>query len=134
MSALFDTRPLKEAGSKAIEDAITRAITELAGEDYKADIKAIDFNPSDRAWMSDHVEIKLSLRKVKDWYTKNREFVDNTAEARENVEESPQATTATCRLCDASGFRFIKDSRYPEGAARKCSHDPEIEGQIPSNN
>jgi hypothetical protein len=127
MSDLFQ-RPLKEAGSKAIEEAITKAITELVGEEYQADIKAIDFNPSNTAWMSDEIEIKLSLSKVKGWYAQTSEFVERAGEA----EGEPKPTIATCKLCDANGFRFVKDSRYPNGAMKKCSHDPEVEAQIPS--
>lgn len=32
-----------------------------------------------------------------------------------------------CKLCDEQGRRFIKSDRYPSGAIKPCSHDPEIE-------
>lgn len=37
---------------------------------------------------------------------------------------------AACELCrDANGFRRIRTERYPSGAMRKCTHDPETEAQ-----
>ncbi len=124
--SLFE-RPLKEAGSKAIEDAITKAITELIGEEYTADVQQIDFNPENGAWMSDTVKVTVSLSKVKSWFSDTFSERGET----ESQTDTPQFTRATCRLCDASGFRIVKDKRYPEGAARKCTHDPAIESQIP---
>lgn len=125
-------RPLKDAGSKLIDEAITKAITELAGEEYKADIKTIDFEPSNMAWMSDTVEIKLSLSKVKSWFEETRQLADEAVEEVRSEKEAARNTVANCKLCDARGFRFVKDNYYPNGAARKCSHDPEVEAQIPS--
>ncbi|MGB9178079.1 MAG: hypothetical protein WCB68_02440 [Pyrinomonadaceae bacterium] len=124
--SLFGERPLKKAGSKAIEEAITKAITELAEEEYKADIQTIDFNPSNNSWMSDTVKITLSISKKKNWWT------DRHSETQTEVQTDTPITTRTCRLCDSSGFRFIKDDRQPNGSARKCTHDPEIESKIPS--
>lgn len=37
-----------------------------------------------------------------------------------------------CPLCDSNGQRFIQTEKYPRGAMKACSHDPEIEKRYPS--
>lgn len=37
-----------------------------------------------------------------------------------------------CPLCDSNGQRFIQTEKYPRGAMKACSHDPEIERRYPS--
>lgn len=56
-------RPLKDAGSKAIEDAITKAICDLTGEDYQVNIHAIDFGNDSLKSMRDIVTITLTTSK-----------------------------------------------------------------------
>ena len=57
-------RPLKLAGSKAIEEAISKALSELTGHEYKADILSVDFEPSESAAESDTVLIKFSTKRT----------------------------------------------------------------------
>ena len=59
-------RHLKELGSKAIEDAIKKAICDLTGIEYEADIISIDFEPSMNAHFDDKTEIKLRLNKKRE--------------------------------------------------------------------
>jgi hypothetical protein len=59
-------RPLKDAGSKKIEDAITRAASELTGEEYEADILSLDFSPEAYSYMSDSCEIRVKIRRKQD--------------------------------------------------------------------
>jgi hypothetical protein len=40
-----------------------------------------------------------------------------------------QAAVRECTLCDNTGFRYVKNSKYPNGAMRQCSHDAVIESQ-----
>jgi hypothetical protein len=40
------------------------------------------------------------------------------------------ATIAACELCDKRGFRLIKSERYPNGAVKPCTHDPNIESKF----
>jgi hypothetical protein len=46
--------------------------------------------------------------------------------------EARRAVINTCSFCDESGHRFVKSDRYPNGAMKKCTHDPDIESKIKS--
>jgi hypothetical protein len=59
----FIKRPLKELGSKAIQDAIEKAISESAGEEYDAYVTSIDFEADKYSSIYDIVDIKLRLKK-----------------------------------------------------------------------
>jgi hypothetical protein len=72
----FIQRPLKELGSKAIQEAIQKAITELTGTEYEADVVAIDFEASQHAYSHDIVDIKLRLQKHVDYSS----FLNSTSE------------------------------------------------------
>ena len=61
----FMKRHLKELGSKAIEDAIKKAICDLTGTEYVADIVSIDFELPSHI-NDDGVEIKLRLYKYRE--------------------------------------------------------------------
>lgn len=43
-----------------------------------------------------------------------------------------QAKIAVCTFCDHTGFRRVKSDRYPNGAMKKCTHDPAIEATLKS--
>ena len=60
-------------------------------------------------------------------------YLEAKAKARE-VQRSREKRRAVedCQLCDEQGRRFIKSERYPSGAVKPCSHDPEIEAKFPS--
>jgi hypothetical protein len=60
-------------------------------------------------------------------------YLEAKAKAQEvkRGQEKRQAVE-TCQLCDKQGRRFIKSERYPSGAMKPCSHDPEIEAKYPS--
>ncbi len=34
-----------------------------------------------------------------------------------------------CPLCDANGWRRVKSEQYPNGAMKRCSHDPQTEAK-----
>jgi hypothetical protein len=46
--------------------------------------------------------------------------------------EAAQATSRACTICAGSGFRRVKNDRYPTGAMKQCTHDPAIENKITS--
>jgi hypothetical protein len=53
------------------------------------------------------------------------------AEAQEQAKIKVQhrkSAIDACRLCDPSGFRRIKNEKYPSGAMKTCTHNPDIEG------
>lgn len=58
-------RHLKELGSKSIEDAIKKAICDLTGIEYVADIVSINFELPSHI-NDDGVEIKLRLHKYRE--------------------------------------------------------------------
>ena len=56
-------------------------------------------------------------------------------EAKAKAEEATKSQArrdriAACPLCNASGFRTVKDGKIT--SAKKCSHNPEIEASYPS--
>jgi len=56
---MVGTRPaLKELGSKAIQDALTKAICELTDEDYRVDVNSIDFEADTGSWMHDDTKLQ----------------------------------------------------------------------------
>jgi hypothetical protein len=61
-------------------------------------------------------------------------YVQAKAKAQEVTrgQEKRQAVES-CNLCDEQGRRFIKSERYPSGATKPCSHDPDIEAKYPSS-
>lgn len=46
--------------------------------------------------------------------------------------EAARAATHGCTICDSSGYRRVKSARYPNGAMKKCTHDPVTEANIES--
>jgi hypothetical protein len=60
-------------------------------------------------------------------------YLEAKAKAREvKLGQEKHQAVETCQLCDEQGRRFIKSERYPSGAMKPCSHDPEIEAKYPS--
>lgn len=53
-------RPLKKAGSRAIEDALEKAICDLTGKKYDVDIITIDFGNDSLSSTNDTVKITLT--------------------------------------------------------------------------
>jgi hypothetical protein len=70
MSDLF-RRPLKKAGSRAIEDALKKAICDLTGEKYDVDIVTIDFGNDGISSTNDTVKINLTASKVFEMHFKS---------------------------------------------------------------
>jgi len=56
------SRPLKKAGSREIEAAIQKAISDMAGQEYEASVSYIDFDVSPNSSMGDDTQ---RLRKKK---------------------------------------------------------------------
>lgn len=54
-------RPLKKFSTDQIAEAIGKAISELTGEPYKAEISSIDYMASNYAEMSDSIEVKMTV-------------------------------------------------------------------------
>lgn len=92
------------------------AVEQLAAFPYRA------ASPKNRAgWMIEAIEKNYTLP---DEYIQSKQ---KEADRKKLLEQQERA--AACALCDEAGFRYVKSERYPMGAAKKCSHDTEIEKQ-----
>jgi len=68
---------------------------------------------------------------------KNYELPEAYVEAKAKAQEvkrgqEKRQAVEDCQLCDEQGRRFVKSERYPSGAVKPCSHDPEVEAKYPS--
>ena len=54
-------------------------------------------------------------------------------EKKRQAAKSAAARTAAaaCQLCDQSGWRRIRTPNHPDGAMKRCTHDPEAEAKYP---
>lgn len=57
---------------------------------------------------------------------------DKQKEKERQQLEAAHAATRACSICEGTGYRRIKSEKYPNGAMKKCTHDPAIESQIKS--
>jgi hypothetical protein len=46
---------------------------------------------------------------------------------REEKASAARAATEKCQLCDQNGWRRVRTPEYPNGAMKRCSHDPVVE-------
>jgi hypothetical protein len=56
-------------------------------------------------------------------------FEDRKQQEHEQAIAIVQTAVRECAICDAKGFRYVKSSKYPNGAMRQCSHNAAIESQ-----
>ncbi len=101
-------------------------LVSLKREAVKVQIAAWPYrnaNPQNRAgWMIEAIEQNYSAPPA---------YLEEIQKRREREKlEAAQAATRACTLCDGTGHRRIKNDRYPNGAMKKCTHDPAIENQI----
>jgi len=45
---------------------------------------------------------------------------------------SAKAKTEDCQLCDQNGWRMVKSPDHPNGAMKRCTHNPETEAKYPN--
>lgn len=43
-----------------------------------------------------------------------------------------KAAAAECQYCDQKGWRRVRTPKYPDGAMKQCTHDPETEAKYPN--
>jgi hypothetical protein len=53
-----------------------------------------------------------------------------SAQMRKEDLEAIRDVINGCGICDNSGFRYIKNQEYPNGAMRQCTHEPVVENGI----
>jgi len=60
-------------------------------------------------------------------------YVEELARKRQAAKTVASKVAADgCRLCDANGWRRVRSAEHPNGAMKRCSHDPEAEAKYPS--
>ena len=82
-----------------------------------------DAKPRNRAgWMIDAIEGNYALPLP---------YLQEKQKQKERDQlAAKQAKIALCTFCDHTGFRRVKSDRYPDGAMKKCTHDPAIESTL----
>jgi hypothetical protein len=61
-------------------------------------------------------------------YTLPVAYLEKQEKKRQAIKVQEQRSAVEgCRLCDQKGWRRIRTHEYPNGAMKRCSHDPEIE-------
>jgi hypothetical protein len=61
-------------------------------------------------------------------YTLPVAYLEEQERRRQSVKAKEQRSAAeSCDLCDSKGWRRIRTPDYPNGAMKRCSHDPEVE-------
>lgn len=80
-------------------------------------------NPKNKAgWIIEAIEKNYQLP---DEYMTEKQ---KDADRQKTIEE--HSRIAACELCrDLNGFRRVKSEKYPTGAMKKCTHDPNTEAQ-----
>jgi hypothetical protein len=78
-------RALKELGSKAIQDVLTKAICELTDEDYKVDVNSIDFDADTGSWMHDETKITISIRRIRNYTDLMMDGIEETASSASSL-------------------------------------------------
>jgi len=74
-------RALKELGSKAIQDAIEKAICELTGEEYQVDVNRVEFDNDTGSWMHDEVIVTFSTRRKLGPYERELAVIEDSVPA-----------------------------------------------------
>ena len=61
-------RPIKAVSIDQIEQAISKALLELTGQEYEIDVNRLDLNPEPNSWANDTalMDLKLSKKTKKD--------------------------------------------------------------------
>lgn len=107
------------ATSKAFE------LVSLNKEAVKLQLEAWPYRnaaPQNRAgWMVEAIEKN---------YAAPLDFLQDRQKEKERQDlEATQAVTRACVLCDGTGYRRVKSEKYPNGAVKKCTHDPAVESK-----
>jgi hypothetical protein len=63
-------------------------------------------------------------------YTLPVAYVEEQERKRQVLRAKEQESAVKgCRLCDQNGWRRVRTTEYPNGAMKRCSHDPNIEAK-----
>ena len=107
------------AESKAkelIKDHREAAEAQIAAYPYRGEGKP---KKNAAGWLIAAIEGNYTLPVA---YLEERERKQQAAKSKET-----KAATEACPLCDSKGWRRIRTPEHPNGAMKRCSHDPETE-------
>ena len=57
------SRPLKKVSLQQVEQAFSKALEELTGQQYTVDVQKMDLNPDSNAWTTDTALLDLKVSK-----------------------------------------------------------------------
>jgi hypothetical protein len=70
------------------------------------------------------------IQAIENDYEVPRSYLEHRREQKEReTVAATQAAVRVCAICNNTGFRHIKSSKYPNGAMRQCTHNATIESQ-----
>lgn len=138
-------QPIEALGLSAVTIEDERLIARLIVEFGIASAKAYELVNTKgeatllqlEAWPFRDVKAKniagWMIEAIENNYSAPLDYLQDKQKRKERQQlEERQVIIRTCSLCDASGHRFVKSERYPNGAMKKCTHDPAIESKIES--
>jgi hypothetical protein len=67
---------------------------------------------------------------IEENYTLPDAYLEEQEKKRQAMKvNSARAATESCQFCDQSGWRRVVSPDYPNGAMKRCSHDPQAEAK-----
>jgi hypothetical protein len=70
----------------------------------------------------------LLIKAVEEHYTPPETYFEKERAAEATEQQKARAKKVeNCLLCDSAGWRMIKTKEFPRGAAKRCTHDPNLE-------
>jgi hypothetical protein len=113
-----------------VEEAKARSLVKRHREATEAQIAAYPYRnvgkPRKNAagWLIAAIEGNYTLPAL---YVEEREKKQQVLKAKEEKPAIEQ-----CLLCDEKGWRRVRNEQYPNGAMKRCTHDPETESKYPT--
>jgi hypothetical protein len=122
-----EERLVSELISFGVAEAKARSLVKTHREAAEAQITAFPYRgegkPKKNAagWLIAAIEGNYTLPVA---YLEEQEKKQQAARAGER-----KTTIETCSLCDSNGWRRISTPEHPNGAMKRCSHNPKTEGK-----
>jgi hypothetical protein len=69
---------------------------------------------------------------IEENYTLPVAYLGHRQERRQVVSARTELAAASCPLCYSNGWRKVRTPEHPQGAMKRCSHDPDVERKYPS--
>lgn len=110
-----------------VAEAKARSLVKTHREAAEAQVAAFPYRGEGKTrknaagWLIAAIEGNYTLPVA---YLEERERKQQAAQSKER-----QASVEACQLCDSNGWRRIKTQDHPNGAMKRCSHNPEKESK-----